>query len=198
MNRTAIRTLTVSAAVIGAAAALVAGAASASADATGGTSTITVPVATEVAQAQAGIVEIPLSPAQTSYNSVTQSVDETFTVTGGDARISVFVGHLEHSGGLLIVDYKTKKSVQLTNIVFDLINDQISAVPSGGTDPVVFFDARGSHVSQRTGTTDSFSASDLQVDAAGAAYLNGALGTSYFVAGQSAGSYAASWDNADG
>jgi hypothetical protein len=198
MTRSAIRILAVSAVAAGAATALIAGAAPASADVTGGTSTISIPVATEVAQAQAGIVEIPLSPAQTSYNSSTQSVDETFTATGGDARISVFAGQLQHSGSLLIVDAKTRKSVQLTNIVFDLINDQIEAVPAGSTDPIVFFDARGSHVSQRNGNTDTFSATDLQVNADGAAYLNSALGTSYFVAGQHAGSYAAGWDNADG
>lgn len=198
MNRTAIRTLAASAAAAGAATAIIASAGPADADVTGGTSTISVPVATEIAQAQAGIVEIPLSPARTSYNSSTQAVDETFTVTGGDARISVFVGQLQHSGSLLIVDYKTKKSVQLTNLSFDLINDQVDAVPSGGTDSIVFFDARGAIDAQRSGTTDSFSASDLQVNAAGAAYLNAALGTSYFTAGKDAGSYAATWQNADG
>ncbi|HEY3717304.1 MAG TPA: hypothetical protein VGL39_22500 [Jatrophihabitantaceae bacterium] len=174
--------------------AFVAGAPAASADpVTGGASTITVPVGTEVALAKAGIVEIPLSPASAGYDDAAQTVTETFPVTGGTARVSTLTGHLDHSGGLLVVNYKTGKSVQLGSLVFDLFRDQLTAVPSGASAPVALFDARGTRSVHRDGDNNSFSATDLQVDAAGAAYLDDALGTSYFVAGQSAGSFAANW-----
>jgi hypothetical protein len=192
MKRSAVCAVAVAAAALGVTAFVASSPASAD-PVTGGTSTITIPVSTAAAFAKAGIVEIPLSPASASYDSTAEAVVETLPVTGGTARVSTLTGHLDHSGSLLIVNYKTGKSVQLGSLVFDLFRGQLTAVPSGGSAPVAIFDARGTRTVHRDGADNSFAASDLQLDAAGASYLDTALGTTYFTAGQSAASFAANW-----
>ncbi|GIH19836.1 hypothetical protein Raf01_80080 [Rugosimonospora africana] len=147
----------------------------------------------EAALAKAGLAEVPGSPASVGYDNTNRAVTESFPVTAGTAKVSTLTGHLDLAGKLLIVNFTNGKCVTFTSVVFDLFRDQITAVPNGSASPVVLFDTIGTRHAGTAGTTNTFTASAVQVHAAGASYLDAALGTSYFVAGQNAGSFSSSW-----
>jgi hypothetical protein len=198
MSRSAVRRVSASIAALGAVVATVFAAAGPAAAAaadpvTGGTTTLSVSLDVELSLAKAGIVETPLPSASIGYDSTNRAVTESFPVTGGNARVTTFTGELDHSGSLLVVNLCTGRSVTLGSVVFDLFNDQITAVPRGSSSAVVLFDTAGDVTATVDGTTHTFTASDVQVDPAGASYLDSALGTSYFVAGQHAGSFSSVW-----
>ncbi|MEU9076258.1 hypothetical protein [Kitasatospora sp. NPDC048538] len=146
--------------------------------------------ATFLAQAALkGILVVPLQPAAPAYDSTT-GLTTTFPVTGGAANIPQFYGDVNLGGGLLFVNLANGKSVTFKQLDFHVDTWQINAVPVGGTTPVALLDPAGDNVIGRTGTTQNLSASSLQVDAAGAQYLDAKLGTSFFTEGQSVGSLA--------
>ncbi|MEU6972081.1 hypothetical protein AB0A71_31045, partial [Kitasatospora aureofaciens] len=130
-----------------------------------------------------GIVVIPL-PAATAADT-DDVLTTTFPVTGGVANIPAFNGHVQFGGGLLFVNLDNGKNVAFGQLDFGVRAWNISAVPTGGTTPVALLDPRGYTQRGVTGTTQTLSASSLQVDAAGAQYLDSALGTTYFTGGRS-------------
>jgi hypothetical protein len=93
-------------------------------------------------------------------------------------------------------------AVSLGGLQLDVGNGQIDATPAGSSTPVVLLDLAGNVVSSSTpsstnplASADTYSASDLTVDPAGAAYLDSALHTSAFQGGQDVGgSMSASWN----
>ena len=134
--------------------------------------------------------------APTSYSSVSSTssqVSVTYAVTGGTADVSTFSGSLSTSGGICAFDAKTKKSTQISALLFDLGDTQFDGqtATSGGEEPLV--DLAGTQSGNINGTTETYAASDLTLDAVGAADLNAALGTTAFVAGEDVGSFSATW-----
>ncbi len=114
-----------------------------------------------------------------------------YAATEGNADISTFSGTISYSGGLCGFDLNGKH-VELSSLLFDLGDTQFDgATATSGEVPLV--DLAGTQAGNINGTTETYSASSLTLDPAGAAFLNSALGTSAFVSGESVGSFSATW-----
>lgn len=159
---------------------------------TGGTVTVTVPLSYIVQLAKAGVVEFPVPLSELSADTSDQTVTVTFTVTGGDADVRTFFGSADLSGKLVIADAKGRV-VTLGGLDLNLENGDIEGTPAGSSASVPLLDAGGDITFSPGTTSQSYDASELTVDPAGAAYLNSALRTSAFAAGQNVGSMAATW-----
>ncbi|MFC1433129.1 hypothetical protein ACEZDB_21025 [Streptacidiphilus sp. N1-3] len=137
--------------------------------------------------AQAGIVAVPLPSATVSYSGST-GLSGTFPVTGGTASLTLAFGSIQLGGSLLLVDARTLKSVTFDQLALDVDTFQITGVPQGSTTAVPLLDPAGDLEIDVNGTVQTLTASDLDVDPAGAAYLDSRLRTSFFTGGQSVGS----------
>ena len=137
-----------------------------------------------------GVAFVPNGYSSISYANGQVAV--TYAATGGDANIGTFSGTISYSGGICGFDLKGK-SVELGTLLFDLGDTQFDgqSSTSGGEVPLV--DLAGTQAGNISGSTETYTASDLTLDAAGAAYLNSALGTSAFASGQDVGSFSATW-----
>jgi hypothetical protein len=169
---------------------IVAGTASAT-TVTSGSVTLNVNATFLEALAKYGVVLAPSGYSSTSATSSQVSV--TYAVTGGDADVSTYSGSLTASGGICAFDARTKKSTEISTLLFDLGDAQFDGqtATSGGEEPLV--DLAGTQSGNISGTTETYVASDLTLDAAGAADLNAALGTTAFASGEDVGSFSASW-----
>ncbi len=181
---------------------LVAGPASADTDpVTGGTTTISVPLSAEFG-ALSPIYALPTASASLSYDPSAKELDYSYPVVGGDASVNTFFGTLKLDGGLVIGKRGSRTTVTLTNLVFNIEDDTVTAtVPAlPGSTPapvtVVFFDALGNH-DLAVGPPETFTASELRLDPAGAKYLNTALHTKLFKKSHLVGTFAASFTNSN-
>jgi hypothetical protein len=165
---------------------------------TGGTVSVTVPLSYVVQLAKAGVFELPVPASEISVSGPNETATVTFTVTGGNADVSVFRGALDLSGSFDIVS-ASGRFVALGNLQLDVADAQIDGTPSGSSTPVVLFDLGTigftfTPVSgDPNGSSDTYNAASVTVDADGASYLDSALHTQAFQAGQAVGSLAASW-----
>src|SRR5882757_3747375 len=177
--------------IAGATALVIASAGSASADtvATGGSTVISVPATTVAAAARAGIVAAPTKPATVKFNKTTKAFDTSFPVTGGDADVPTFTGTLEHGGKIVIANCKKRKFATISQLNLDLVTNVISGIVTGSKDPVALFDLAGDGSFSVDGPTQTYSATELDVDPAGAAALDAALKTTFFNGGQNIGSF---------
>jgi Zn-dependent alcohol dehydrogenase len=201
MRRSVARLLAipvVSAGVLGGIA-VAAPAASAQTD-TGGTVAITVPFSYIKHLAKAGVVEFPRPLSELSVNTTDQTATVTFTVTGGDGNVNVFLGSLDLSGSLVIIDVHHAKGhharvrkVAFDNLELNLQEGEIVGTPKGSTTVVPLLDVAGTITSVPGNTTQSYNASELNVDPAGVSYLNSTLRTSVFNDTADVGSMAATW-----
>jgi hypothetical protein len=189
MRRSLLRLLVLPLAVAGTATAVIATAdtASAAGGIVSGTGTITVPASFLAQLAKAGIVVVPQSAASTSYNSTTKTVTVVFNVSGGDADVNALAGNVNVTGGLKFYDYKTGKNVVFSALTFDVFNAQFDGTSSVDGTQQPLFDPAGNTTTSESGPAQSYSASDIQIDAAGASYLDTALHTTFFTAGQDIG-----------
>jgi hypothetical protein len=168
---------------------------------TSGTVTVTVPLSYIEQLAKAGIVEFPVPLSELSASRADKTVTVTFKVTGGDADISVFAGQVDLSGSVEIAGLGFRpRVVTLKGLELDVANGQIDGTPAHCSTPVVLLDLGGSvsftstqSTTNSSAFTDTYDSSELTVDPAGASYLDGALHTKAFQAGQDAGSMAATW-----
>jgi hypothetical protein len=169
---------------------IVAGTANAAA-VTGGSVTLNVNDSFLAALAKHGVIVAPHQAASVTHANGQVSV--TFAATGGDANVSTFSGTISTSGSLCIRDVKTGKGANLSALLFDLTDAQWDGQPSAavGEEPLV--DLAGTQSTTINGTTQTYVASDLTLDAAGATYLDSALHTSAFVSGTDIGSFSATW-----
>ncbi|MFC1417103.1 hypothetical protein [Streptacidiphilus cavernicola] len=137
--------------------------------------------------ALAGIVSVPLPSATASYSSST-GLSGTFPVTGGNASLTLAFGSIQLGGSLLLVDARTLKSVTFSRLALDIDTFQITGVPQGSSTAVPLLDPAGDITIDVNGAVQTLAASDLDVDPAGATYLDAQLHTSFFTPGQSVGS----------
>jgi hypothetical protein len=159
---------------------------------TGGTVTVTVPLSYLKQLAKAGVTAFPVPLSEASVNTTNQTATVTFTVTGGNGDVRTFFGSVDLSGSIDVVSSDGSK-VSLGSLELNLRSGYIEGTPSGSSTPVPLFDTHGITFTPGT-TVQSFNASELTVDPAGADYLDSALGTSAFAAGQNVGSLAATWN----
>ncbi|MFF4384115.1 hypothetical protein [Kitasatospora sp. NPDC001547] len=157
-----------------------------------GQAVITTDVAFLTNAALNGIVVIPVQPASAAYDQ-TAGLTVTLPVSGGAADIPAFYGDVRFGGGLLFLNLRTGKSVTFKQLDFSVDNGYFTAVPNGSTTPVPLLDPAGDNVISRSGLTQNLNSSSFQVDAAGAQYLDAALGTGYFTVGQQIGKLALSY-----
>jgi hypothetical protein len=168
---------------------------------TSGTVAVTLPLSYIAQLAKAGVVVVPVPLSELSVNKSNQTVTITFTVTGGDGDVSTFFGQVDLSGKLYFASASHHKIhvASVGGLDLNLVNGDIEGTPKGTSTPVGLLDLNGnvafSFTQNTDGTySDTYSASDLTVDPAGAAYLDSALHTSAFVANaDTGGSMAASW-----
>jgi hypothetical protein len=160
---------------------------------TSGTTTLSVQLSFLVQATNAGIIAIPQKPATTQFNSTTNNVDVAFPATGGDANAKNLAGFLQHSGSILLVNCHNGHRVTLTALVFDVADTVVTAVPSGSTTPVTVFELIPPVSATQSGTTNTFTAAGLAIEPDGAAYLDSALGTTFFTADQLIGSFSSTW-----
>jgi hypothetical protein len=193
VRRSVARLLTIPAAAAVATGTALAAASPAFADVTdtGGSATVTEPFSYIAQLAKAGAVQVPLPPAMASVDTTNKVVNTTFPVTGGNADATTLSGTLNLGGSLKVITRKGR--VTLTNVTYSMDSETINATPAGSSTPIALLDLGGAIVVTPNGTSQSVTASELDVDPAGAAYLDSALHTSAFVAGQNAGSFSASW-----
>ena len=166
---------------------------------TSGTVTVPVPLSYIEQLAKAGIVEFPVPLSELSVDAASQTATVTFSVSGGDADVSVFYGSLDLSGSVDIAD-ANGNLLTLDGLQLNVATGQVEATPAGSGTPVVLLDLGGSvSFSSTVSSTNSnaysdvYDSSELIVDSAGASYLDSALHTKAFAAGQDVGSMAASW-----
>ncbi len=158
---------------------------------TSGSVTLNVNVTFLEALAKYGVALAP--SGYSSVSSTSSQVSVTYAVTGGDADVSTYSGSLTASGSIRAFDVRTKKSTEISALLFDLGDAQFDGqtATSGGEEPLV--DLAGTQSGNINGTTETYLAGDLTLDAAGAADLNAALGTTAFASGEDVGSFSASW-----
>jgi hypothetical protein len=157
---------------------------------TGGTVAVTVPFSYTAQLAKAG-VKIQVPQSELSVDKSNQTATVTFTVSGGNGDTSTLSGQVNLSGTVAVKNDQGCV-VTLGSLDLNLLNGDIEGIPAGSSTPVALLDAAGT-VKYSSGATQTYNASGLTVDPAGAAYLNSALHSSAFVAGQNVGSLAASW-----
>ncbi|MGF1430142.1 hypothetical protein [Kitasatospora sp. LaBMicrA B282] len=191
MRRTSTRVAASAAALLAAAALAVTGL---SDTALADTATTTAPTGSLVVQedntflqnsASNGIIAIALPNATPGF-STTTGLSATFPVTGGSVNLEGFYGSVQLGGGLLLVNVTNGHTVIFNNLTFNAAQWAVTGVPMGQTTPVKLLDP-GRPVLQKSGTTQTLTSSDLEVDAQGAAYADTNLGTTFFVARQHAG-----------
>jgi hypothetical protein len=161
---------------------------------TNGSLSITVPATYIIQLAKAGVIEFPVPLSDLSFDRSTNSVTVTFQSSGGDADVSVFYGALDLSGSLEVAG--VQGHVTFGSLELDVANADLEGTPSGSSTPVPLLDLRDNS-STFTGALPTFSetygSSDLEVDPTGAAYLNSALDTTAFQAGEQVGTLTSSW-----
>jgi hypothetical protein len=160
---------------------------------TSGTVAVTVPFSYIAQLAKAGVVVFPVPLSELSVDKSAQTVTITFNVTGGNGDVSVFFGQVNLSGTLTFAAINGRH-VTVSGLDLNLANGDIEGTPAGSSTPVPLLDLNGNISDSVNGTSETYGASELDVDPAGAAYLNNALHRTAFTAGQNTGgSLAASW-----
>ena len=178
----------------------VAGTTAASADTgpvTGGTATMDIPWSTAATLANSHVYIVPTKPATLTYDTTNSVVEYDLPVIGGDASTNTLYGTLDLDGGLMVADTKTKLSVTFTDLTFDISADTITGTPSTTGVPVVLFDALGNHDYTTTPQPETFSASSLVMDAAGAKLIDTTLHVRSFHKNQVIGSFNTSFTNSN-
>jgi len=164
---------------------------SANADVVSGSLTLTVNASFLAQLAEHGIGFVPSGYTSLSYSN--GAADVTYALGAGDADVSNYAGTAPITGGIFGFDIKSRKTVDLNGLLFDLSNLQFDGETSTSGGEVPLLDITGSLYGGVSGTTEEFGGSELVLDAAGAAYLNSALDTSAFVTGTDIGSFGATW-----
>ncbi|MGO8958082.1 MAG: hypothetical protein ACLQFR_12020 [Streptosporangiaceae bacterium] len=160
---------------------------------TGGTATIAIRHYTLAGVAKAGIVILPGEPGTASYASGHEVISTP--VTGGDANFIGTAGTLDLAGTIQFTDGVTGRSVTLTNLTFSYGTAYISGV--AGSTRLVLGAVGGAENGQTSAgppATQTFTASGVYTTIGGARYLDEALHTGYFKAGQDLGRFATTYD----
>ncbi len=129
---------------------------------TNGSVTLNVNVTFLEALAKYGVALAP--SGYSSVSSTSSQVSVTYAVTGGDADVSTYSGSLTASGSIRAFDVRTKKSTEISALLFDLGDAQFDGqtATSGGEEPLV--DLAGTQSGNINGTTETYLAGDLTLN----------------------------------
>lgn len=190
------RVIAASIAVAGAVALAVSGATAANAvTIASGTGTLTINDSYLVNLAKQGIVVVPTGTRSLAFNGPAKTVTITYAATGGDADVNSFSGEVDFDGGLTFLNALNGKHVSLGLLDFNLLFNSFEGTTADGTTTTAVLDAGGSRVATISGTTQTFTASSLTVDSAGASFLDSTLATTAFTGGAAVGSFATSYSS---
>ena len=152
----------------------------------GGTTAVTTAPGVASALLGAGIVPLATWPGRESVLSGSgTAVRFTFPVTGGRVTLSPLGGQIEHRGGILFLNLKNGKDVEVSQFTIDLAHADLTGIVNGNASArVPLFRlvlshavlAAGRHVVTARGI-------GLTLTAIAAKALNAALGTKLFRAG---------------
>lgn len=160
---------------------------------TSGTGTLTVNQSYLLGLAKQGIIVVPTHTQTLTYDATAKTVAVGYAATGGDADVNSFSGEVDYTGGLTFLNAANGKHVSLNDLFVNIQTDVVSGIESDGVTVADVLDAAGTHVATISGTTQNLSASDLEIDPSGAAFLDSALGTTAFHGGDAVGSFATSY-----
>jgi hypothetical protein len=172
---------------------IAAGAGIAQAGVASGTATLTVNTSFLAQLAKSGVAFVPQDYASIAYNASAGTVAVTYNATTGDASLVQFAGTISYTGGLFGFSLNGR-TVEFSSLLFDLTDTQFDGQASAADGEVPLVDLAGSQSGNINGLTQTYSASGLAIDPAGAAYLDSALHTEAFVAGQQVGSFSTTWN----
>lgn len=159
---------------------------------TSGTVTVTVPLSYLQQLAKAGVVAFPVPLSEATIDKTNNTAVVTFPVTGGNGDVRVLNGSL-NLGGTIDVASASGTEVTFGSLQLNIRQAVIEGTPSGSSTPVKLLDLTG--ISGVQGDpAQSLNARGLNVDPAGASYVDSALSTSVFTAGQDVGTLSASWN----
>ena len=114
-------------------------------------------------------------------------------VVAGGRRLPAVPGTESFSGGILGFDLRTGQVVDLDTLIFDLGGTTFYGESSTSGGETALLDLAGAQNGYHDGSSETYSATSLTLDPAGAAYLDSALRTTAFVAGTVVGSFTAAW-----
>jgi hypothetical protein len=117
----------------------------------------------------------------------------TFAATGGDADVNALAGNVNYSGSIEFENWYNGKDVVFSALTFDVFNAQFDGTSSVDGTQQPLFDPAGNITTSEVGPAQSYNTDGLQLDAAGASYLDTALHTTVFAAGESIGSFSTAY-----
>jgi hypothetical protein len=153
----------------------------------GGTTTVTTAPGVASALLGAGIVPLATWPGRESVLSAGSgtAVRFTFPVTGGRVTLSPLGGQIEHCGGILFLNLKNGKDVEVSQFTIDLSHADLTGIVNGNRSArVPLFRLVLSHAVLVAGRhVVTARGIGLTLTAIAAKALNAALGTKLFHAG---------------
>ena len=161
-----------------------------------GTVALTIPLSYVHQLLKAHVIAFPVPLSEVSSNG--QTVTMTFNVTGGNGDTSVYYGAVDLGGSFDIASV-SGHFVSMGNLQLDVQDSEFVGTPTGSTTPVPLLDTSALIVTSTPSATtpgtyaDTYEADSVTVDPDGATYLNNALHTKAFVAGQAVGTMNGSW-----
>lgn len=153
----------------------------------GGTTAVTTAPGIASALVQHGIVPLATWPGSQSVLSGKSgpAVRFAFPVTGGRVTLSPLGGKVHHGGGILFVNAKNGKKIEVSRFTIDLTRDGLTGIVNGNpTARVPLFRLDLSHARLAAGRhLVTARGIGLKLTSAAAKALNAALGTRLFSAG---------------
>jgi hypothetical protein len=153
---------------------------------TGGLTTVTTSPGIAAALVSNGIVPLATTPGQQSLIlKPGLAVRLTFPVTGGRVSLHPVGGFVTHIGGILFLDTKTGKEVEVSNFTIDITRDNLNGIVNGNPKArIAIFKLGLGHAVIKAGW-HSVSASNIKLSLTpgAASALDASLGTTVFTAG---------------
>jgi hypothetical protein len=158
----------------------------------GGATTVTTAPGVAPALLKNGIVPLATWPATQSvvFSPGGPAARFTFPVTGGRVTASPLGGTIRHAGGILFVNLKNGKDIEVSRFTIDLARAGLTGIVNGNPKArVPLFRLDLSHATLKAGKhVITARGIGLRLTSVAAKALNAALGTSLFSAGLNLGS----------
>jgi hypothetical protein len=160
---------------------------------TGGLTTVTTSPKIAAALVGNGIVPLATAPGQQWLTlKPGLAAHLSFPVTGGRVSLHPVGGFVTHIGGILFLDAKTGKQVEVSNFTIDITRDNLNGIVNGNPRArIAIFKLGLGHAVLKAGR-HSVSASNitLSLTPGAASALDASLGTTVFTAGLGVGTAA--------
>ena len=139
----------------------------------------------------------PQGYSSLTHDSTNHTETITFAATAGDASLNNGAGSLSLSGDIIIKHWC--HTVKLSSLMFNLTGASVdgSTTTSGDQQLLDLAGSVGGSVTPNAdgSNTQVVTSDNLDIDTNGAAFLNTALHSRQFIAGQNVGSFSATWTN---